>query len=403
MGAFKHSRYRWYWASGMGMAGAQGINQITLPWLVLDLTGSVGQLGLVIFVQGVPMAIMALFGGVLADRYSRRSVLMWTQAVTTINFAVLALLTLSGLVEIWNIYLTAIILGLASSITMPARNALIRSLVPVEDTMNAVALNSMQQQASRILWPSLAGALIALFGVGTTISISALCSLLGILCLQILRGLQEEKLARGASAFKEMLEGVHYTFTTPRLSMVMTLALAIGAFGLAYMSMGPAFARLELGFSASMTGLFMMASGVGALLGSLLLLVINVRDQHRFFVFWCFAFGASLIALTLNPWPAIAFVCMALFGISTTGLSITGQAIFQLTVPPRLLGRVSSLWMVGGGLGSITALPIGLVGDEFGLRWALGGVAVMLLVVTAWIGVVRYARPVAVTPEARLK
>ena len=164
--ALKHRNYRWYWFSGLGMSGAQGINQLTIAWLVLDLTGSVGQLGLVIFFQGLPAAATALFGGVFADRYSRRKLLMWTQALTTAILAVLAVLTLAEMVEVWMVYVASILLGTAMSLTMPARNALIRSLVPIEQTMNAVALNSMQQQASRIVWPSLAGGMIAGLGVG---------------------------------------------------------------------------------------------------------------------------------------------------------------------------------------------------------------------------------------------
>lgn len=154
--ALKHRDYRWYWFSGLGMAGAQGINQITVAWLVLDLTGSLAQLGLVIFFQGLPMALVAMFGGVLADRYSRQSMLQWTQAFTTLTLCALATLTLTGAVEIWMVYLTSVLLGVATSLTMPARNALIRSLVPLDDAMNGVALNSIQQQASRIVFPSLA-------------------------------------------------------------------------------------------------------------------------------------------------------------------------------------------------------------------------------------------------------
>src|SRR4051812_32707168 len=165
-GAFKafrslrHEKYRWFWFSGLGMTAAQGVQQLAVAWLVLDLTGSVGQLGLVIFMQGVPMALASFFGGVLADRYDRRGLLIAAQSVTMLNLLALAVLTMAGVVAIWQVYLSSMGLGLTQAITMPARNAMIRSLVSQDDILNAVALNAVQQHSSRILWPSLAGALI---------------------------------------------------------------------------------------------------------------------------------------------------------------------------------------------------------------------------------------------------
>ena len=203
--------------------------------------------------------------------------------------------------------------------------------------------------------------------------------------------LQEDTLARGTSVMREMVEGIRYSFTTPRLNRIIILALSVGAFGLAYMTLGPGFAREELHFSAGETGVFMMSSGVGALVGSTVLLTIEVRNQHRLFVMMAICFALSLIALALNPWPAMAYVWMGFFGVSTTGLAITAQTIFQTTVPPQYLGRVTSFFSVGGGIGSMTALPIGLIGDEVGLRWPLGVVAVILLFIIAVMGPERRA------------
>ncbi len=386
LSALKNRNYRWYWFSGLGQSGAQGINQLTVAWLVLDLTGSVGQLGLVIFFQGLPTVIIALFGGVFADRYSRHKLLMWTQGFTTLVLAALAALSISDLVEVWMVYVVSILLGGSMSLTLPARNALIRSLVPIEQTMNAVALNSMQQQASRVVWPSLAGGMIAFLGVGVTIGFSAVISGLGMLSLAVLTGIKEDRFSGGATVIRELFDGIRYAFTTPRLNRIIILALSIGAFGLAYMTIGPGFAREELHFSASETGFFMMSSGVGAIIGSTILLTIDLKNQHLAFVMTAILFAFTLIALAVNPYAPLAFVFMALFGVSTTSLAITAQTIFQTTVPPQYLGRVTSFFSVGGGIGQMTALPIGLVGDQIGLRWPLGAVAVILLVIIAVMG-----------------
>ena len=126
--AFRHRNYRWYYLSGMGMTASQFIQQLTLSWLVLDLTGSVGALGFVIFMQGLPMAAISLFGGVLADRYNRRLLLMAAQTVTLANMLILSTLTITGIVEVWQVVLSASLLGTAQAVTMPSRNAIVSAL-----------------------------------------------------------------------------------------------------------------------------------------------------------------------------------------------------------------------------------------------------------------------------------
>jgi MFS family permease len=387
--SLRYKNYRWYFISGLGMTGAQGIQQLAFALLVLDLTGSVGQLGLVVFVRGLPMAVIALFGGVMADRYNRRNLLIYNQLFTMINLVILAALTMAGVVHVWHIYVSSIILGITSSVTMPARQSLIRSLVGKDEMMNAVALNSFQQTSSRIIWPTMAGGLITFLGIGATLMVCAGGYLVGIVFLFFIRDFTQEYSDRRRSTWSELGEGLHYIKSTPLIAMVLTLALSIGCFGLAYMQMGPGFAHQVLHFNAAETGLFMMASGVGSIIGSTAFVVFEPRKPIGIFVGICAIFGVSLLGLALNPWTFPAFIWMGWFGFATAGLSVCSQTIFQTEVPPHLLGRVLSLWSMAGGLGSVSALPIGIVGDAFGLRWALGAVAVAMLAVTLYMAIVR--------------
>ena len=392
--ALKHRGYRWFWFSGLGMTASQGIQQLAIAWLVLDLTGSVGQLGLVIFMQGVPMALVSFYGGVLADRYDRRLLLVGAQLLTMLNLFILAGLALAGVVEMWQVYLSSFGLGIMQSITMPARTALIRSLVGDEDMVNAVALNAVQMHSSRILWPSLAGVLIALAGIGATISLSALCSLGGILCLVSIRGLQRTHyVSNGVSPWQQMLEGLRFVQREPSVFTIMALSLCCGLFGLAYMNLAPAFAREELGLDSSGAGLFIMSMGVGAIVGSALMLVYPARDAQRLFVLLTGLFGLNILLQAVNPWLPAAFVVMALFGLSNSALVVAGQTFLQVSVPQGYLGRVIGLWSLAGGLGFITALPIGLLGDIIGLRWTLGAAGFMLLLTAVWFGGLAPSRP----------
>lgn len=384
--ALKSRDYRMYWFSGLGMTGAQGIQQLALAWLVLDLTDSAGQLGLVIFMQGMTMSAMALFGGVLVDRYNRKTLLTLSQTFTFLNLVTLAALILSGVVAVWMLYFYAIGLGAMQAITMPARNALIRSLVGKELMVNAVALNAMQMHSSRIIFPMSAGLLIALLGVGATVLLSASCSLAGLVLLLMVHAPDTANRERREPAMQELAEGIRFTFAHPVIGPVMTLAVFIAMFGLAFMTLGPGFARQELHFSASTTGFFLMSAGFGSLVGALLMLVVRVKATKKLFVLGCSGFALSLIALCVNPIDPLAFVFMAGFGISNSMLSITAQTIFQTEAPQRLLGRVISLWSLGGGLASVTAWPIGVAGDAVSLRVSLGAVATVLFLSAVVIG-----------------
>ncbi len=385
--ALKNRNYRWYFASGLGMTASQFIQPLALSWLVLDLTGSVGELGFVIFMQGLPMAIISLFGGVFADRYNRRYLLMGAQSVTMFNMLVLSILTMAGLVEVWQVYISAMLLGTAQALTMPSRNALVSSLVDKPDMMNAVALNTMQQQSSRIIWPSFAGILIGLVGVGPTLATCAVASFIGIFSLSMMRGVVEQpRRHRTTSALQEIGEGVRYSFSHRRVAAVVGLGMSIGMFGLAFQQLAPGFARTEMDFTSSQAGFFVMAAGIGATLGSSLLVVLNPSNHHRLFFFACAGYGSSLLLISLNPWYLPAFVCMGLYGLFNSNYAVSAQTIFQLEVPPELLGRVVSLWAFAGGLGSITALPIALAGEALGLRWALGAVACVLMSISTIVG-----------------
>src|SRR5262249_11230 len=192
----------------LGMTAAQGIEQLTLTILILDIAG-LSQWGLMIFIRGLPMAALGLFGGVMADRYNRRNLLMANQFVTMVNLGLLALMVLTHHVQVWHVYLSSLVLGITSSVTMPARQALIRSLVPNEDMPNAVALNAMQMNASRIIWPTLAGGLLAIVGSGPTLLLCVACYFVGMGFLIPIKDARPSQARRGfSSTFTQIGEGI---------------------------------------------------------------------------------------------------------------------------------------------------------------------------------------------------
>jgi MFS family permease len=304
-----------------------------------------------------------------------------------LNMSMLGALVITDAVQVWHVYLSSVLLGVASSLTGPARQALIRSLVPTEDMLNAVALNSMQMNASRVIWPMIAGALIAVAGTGPTFFACGFFSLIGIVFLIPINDARPAGTsARRRSALGDLADGIRYTFSTPLLAQVMVLLVVVGVFGLCVMQMAPGFARQEMGFGSGETGLFLMASGIGSIFGSGLLLVTEVKNRVLLFVLLNVGFGISTMLLALNPWYIPAFVFMAAFGLFMSNNAVVAQTIFQIIVPPQFLGRVMSLMMVAPACAALLTLPLGVVGDELGLRWGIGAIGALMFVLAAGIG-----------------
>ncbi len=373
----------------MGMTAGQGIQQLAMAWLILELTDSIGQLGLMIFLRGVPMAALGLVGGVLADRYNRRHLLISNQLITMVNLLILSVLIFSDLAEVWHVYVSSILLGITMALTTPARQAMIRSLVHGDDMMNAVALNSMQMNGSRIIWPTLAGGLIIFTGSGGALLLCSVFYFLGAVFMLPVPNTPEQRTSQRTSPINEIIEGFRFTFSNSLLAMVMTLVVSMGMFGLAFTFMGPGFGKQIMDFDAGETGIFLMAAGIGALIGSGALLVFEPKNRTLIMVLLSVTFAVSLIALAVNSNYFAAFLLMGLFGFANTTLAVVAQTIFQLTVPQQYLGRVISIMMLAPGFASMLTLPPGIVGEEYGLRYAVGGIGVILLVISVMLGGVR--------------
>jgi ENTS family enterobactin (siderophore) exporter len=276
--------------------------------------------------------------------------------------------------------------------------------VPDEDVQNAIALNWFQLNASRIIWPTMSGGLIALTGIGGALLVCVISLLFGVVTLLPIQDPDPDRQRGGhASPIVEMMEGLRYSMTTPVIAMVLTLVVAIGMFGLAFMNVGPAYGKEELGLNAAETGVFMMALGIGSIIGNTALLYIEVKNRNLVFVLLSAAFALSLIGLALSPWYAVAFLCVALFGLFNASIVVVAQTIFQDVVPPHLMGRVLSIFMQAPGLAMIASLPIGVVGDLVGLRWAIGGISLLLLVSTVVLAAIYLPRLQREDKERALK
>ena len=387
--ALRHRNFRWFWLSGTAQSMAIGMQFLILGWLVLDETdNSSAQLGLVIFLFGLPNLSLSLVGGLIADRIDRRKFVIVTYFATTALILVLGIVKTRDLVEIWHLYSVAIILGTLQSLSNPARMAMVTDLVPREDIMSAVAVNSGVMNSGRMLGPALAGGIIELRGINVALYFNAGCYFLAPLCFLMIRGLTQQKATGKGAVVREFQALVDHFRSTPVAFMVITAGFTIGIFVMPVTQAMPAFAKDVLGTGAGGAGLLLTGMGLGSTIGSFALASLgNIRWKNRALVGGGLGVGVFLLLFALSPWYWVSWVLMLLAGISVSAYATVGTSVLQLTSPREVLGRVLGVWTLGGSLVFVGALPMGVVADATNWPTALGWGAVIFLVLFFWLAV----------------
>ena len=386
--ALRHTNYRWFWASALSQSVAMGMQQLTVSWLILEITDSLSQFGIVSFFQGVPMLLFMLFGGALADKFDRLKLMIASTAATTLIVCALATLTVSGHIHIWHIYLSAALLGSIQAVNTPTRTAVVGNLVPREDLMNAVALNNTLMNLSRIIGPSITGFIIESVGIGPTLFINTGFYVVGILFLLPIGGVKVAPRERKTSVFKDVVDGVKYTKSNAPAWAIVLIGFSAGLFTFPIGQIVPAFAKEEMHLSASGAGLLQMVTGIGALAASLSLATLgNYKFKNWLFIISAFLCAVPLFLFAVIPWFPLSMFFLALVGFGTMTFLNLGITLLQLLVPPEYAGRALSLWFVGAAFIFLGVFPISAIGDITSLRWSLGGSALLGLFFAIWLGI----------------
>ncbi len=386
--ALRHTNYRWFWASAVGQSVAMGMQQLTVAWLILEITDSLAQFGIVSLFQGVPMLIFMLFGGALADKFDRLKLMISSTAATAVIVFALAVLTVTDHIEIWQIYLSAALIGAIQAVNTPTRTAVVGNLVPREDLMNAVALNNTLMNLARIIGPSATGFIIESVGIGPTLFINTGFYVVGILFLFPIGGVKVAPRQRKTSVFKDVIDGVKYTKSNAPAWAIVLLGFSAGLLTFPIGQIVPAFARQEMNLSASGAGLLQMVTGIGALVASLSLATLgNYKHKNWLFIGSAFVCAVPLFLFALIPWFPLSMFFLALVGFGTMAFLNLGITLLQLLVPPEYAGRALSLWFVGAAFIFLGVFPISAIGELIGLRWSLGGSALLGLFFAIWLGV----------------
>jgi MFS family permease len=390
--ALHHRHYRvWFFGQLVSLLGAW-MQATAQGFLIFELTHSAAFLGYVTFASGMPSWLFMLYGGVLADRISRRRLLIITQAAMMGLAIVLAALAWAGVVEPWHIVVLSLLLGVATAFDAPARQAMVLELVPRKDLTNALALNSMVFNLATATGPAAAGIIYAVAGPAWCFVINAI-SFVGVLwALLLIPDSPPSGRTRGSSVLAELKEGLAFSVRDPVVRPVLLLVIFTTVFGMAFSTLLPAWAVRILHGDATTNGFLQSARGIGALVGSLFLAtvahkVLRGRLLHRATLL----LGLSLLALALLRSAAAATFIMAFVGVGVFASYNLCNSLIQTHTPDALRGRVLALYSLAFfGVIPLAGLAVGFAADRVGEPLTVGTCALVLLAFAIYL---RLAHP----------
>ncbi|MEC8857293.1 MAG: MFS transporter [Chloroflexota bacterium] len=389
--ALRYRNFRWFWINAATQSMGQGMQILVLGLLVLDVTGSSVQLGLVAFIYGTPNLLFSMLGGIIADRSDRLRLLISTRFGVSVLVFVLAIMKIFGVLEIWHVYVIMFLLGTVQALNNPARQALVADLVERKDMMNAVALHTTVNQSGQIVGPALAGGIIELAGTGPALLVNAGMYLAGILFLFLIKDLPPRAPGPKASLVGDLLSGLRHIRSTPVLYTIIGMALAFTFFAMSYRQVLPAFTRDMLDVGAGGTGLLWLSAGLGSLLGSLIVASLgDFRHKARLMVGSLLLLFVVLTLFAWSPWYWASWVLFFFVGVTSLGLFWTlATTLVQLNVPNEVRGRVMSVLQLAPAVHFLSGLLLAVGAEAVGWPIAITGTVVMTLMVTVWLGIWR--------------
>jgi MFS family permease len=351
---------------------------IAQAWLVYRITGSSLLLGAVGFAGQIPVFLLAPVGGIVADRSNRKRIVIATQASMMLEAFLLAWLTLSGRIRVWEIIALATALGVSNAFDIPARQAFLIEMVDRETLMNAIALNSSMFNAARVVGPAVAGILVAAIGEGWCFfanAVSYIAVIAGLLLMRIEGRFERQE--RG-SALENVIEGFRFARRTAPIWALLLLVGVVSLVAMPYTVLMPIFADRVLHGGARGLGLLMGATGIGALAGALVLAArTRLEGLGRWVAVSAAAFGVTLLVFAFSRWFWFSFVVLVPAGFAMMLEMACTNTLLQAMSPDRLRGRVMALYsMMFMGLAPLGSLFAGGVADRIGVAWtvAIGGI-----------------------------
>lgn len=394
--ALESPNYR-LWAGGALVSNVgTWMQRVAQDWLVLTvLTNHSGTaVGITTALQFLPMLLLGPYAGVLADRYRKRVILLWTQSAMGICGLIVGLLVVMGVAQLWHVYLAALALGLAAAIDGPARQAFVSELVGPDKLSNAVALNSASFNSARLTGPAIAGVLIAWIGTGPVFLLNAASFVAVIVSLCRVKASELEPATPVARGKHQLTEGLRYVRQRPDLVLILLMVGLLGAFGLNFQVTNSLMSTAEFGMGPEEFGFLGSIMAVGTL-GGALLAARRSGPRLRFMLGGALSLGAFTVLASIAPSFWIYAAVLIPVGLASITFLNSCNTTIQLSVEPQFRGRVLALYLAILQGGTAVGAPLmGWIGTEFGARWAVasGGAVVVLTAVACVVLVSRRSR-----------
>lgn len=396
--SLRYRDYRILWIGQMSWYTSLTVETMAQNWVVWTLTGSALNLALINLVGSVTRLAMTLPAGVAADRFNKKTILVWCQLVTFSSYLIITVLVVGEWVRLWHVYTVAMVLSFSSSFNLPTRQSLVPRLVPREMVLNAFSLNQVALSSTRAISPALAGFMIGWWplGVGGAGSAYAFGSAVFVVVVVTTFMLPAREGApvghRGKSAVGQVMEGLGFVAHSPVVFSIMVVAAVTMAFGMSYVILLPVVADEMFDIGARGYGLLTAVGGIGALVGGVGLASMgNMKRRGLVFLGNSLAFGIFNVLLGVSAWVSIALAFAAMFalGAGASLLKAVGQTLVLQRTPEELQGRVMSVYHLDRGLMPLGSVVGGVLADAAGGGWALiflGGTCVTGVAIVVAVG-----------------
>jgi MFS family permease len=391
--AFSFRDFRLFWFGQIISLSGTWMQSVAQGWLVYSLTKSPLHLGMVAAAASLPILLFSLFGGVIADRYPKRDLLLLTQALSILPALSLGLLTSSGVVTVWHVATVAAVLGTINALDIPVRQSFLAEMVGKGHIVNAIALNSAAFNGARIIGPVIAGMTIAYLGIPACFYLNALSFVAVIIALYRIQARGEIR-TRSEGILRDFTNGIKFVADSRDIRNVFSLIAVFSIIGLPYISLLPVFAAEVFQRGAKGLGFLVGASGIGALTAALnIALRGDIRNKPRFMALTGLCFSGALLVFSLSGIFWFSLFAIMVCGWGMVSYLAVANSFIQITVPDALRGRVMSVYsLVFLGTVPIGNAILGLIAYRMGTPRAVT-VSGAICLIAAMIYTRTYLRP----------
>ena len=369
---------------------AMNMQMITRSWLILRVTDdSPLALTLVTLTFALPMTVVAPFAGALADRFSRKKLIVFSQIGSGILTLILGTLDLIGIVTFWHIMVIGIFNGSLMSINMPSRQAIISDIVPDSKLMNAISLSNSSMNLTRVAGPALAGFLILLFDTAGVFFVISIIYAFAAVTIGMVHYAPNRVAKTGKNVGRDVGDGIRYAFANPVLRGLFIMSFIPVLFGFSYMVLVPAWAREALAIESDGLGVLLMLMGIGATIGTLLLSVMgNIPRRGMVMLCASLAWGVALAVFAQVTSFSIAVPFLIFIGFTSSMYMSLNMTMVQLKADPEMRGRTMSIAMMTFGMMPLSAVPFGTLAEKIGTADSLTISGILLAVFTVGFAIV---------------